>query len=548
VSGLFIDARAAKPLRRMYARFTARSEPFERLAYECKRVIMVSSMASELNVLAHALNQISESHRRWRDFTLESCRKVLREVIACFRVYRTYVSEGGVSDVDRTAVEAAVEDAARRNPLVEDSIFDFLKHILLSPADYPFAMKFQQFTGPVQAKGVEDTAFYRYNVLIPANEVGGDPSRLGVTPELFHEANRMRQRRHPLEMTATSTHDTKRGEDARARISAISELHTEWRRGVSEWMRVNARNRTKIHGQWAPDRNDEYLFYQSLVGAWPPGSIDGPPPQTAPGDLAPRLVAYMKKAVREAKVHTSWIDEDPAYGEAVERFVDRTLQGQTAPRFFASFLPFLRRIAPLGMINSLAQLVLKMASPGVPDTFQGSELWNFDLVDPDNRRPVDFERRRQMLESLQPLIDRVESGQTIDRDIVDLVRDWHDGRIKLFLTACALRYRRTHASLLQSGEYLPIAGEGEAADHVMGFARRDAGSMLVAVVPRLTARAGWTDTYIRLHESCTSDRYRHLFTGEVMTADTHDGGRRLHAAEVFRTSPVALLAADLFST
>jgi (1->4)-alpha-D-glucan 1-alpha-D-glucosylmutase len=547
VSGLFIDGRSAKPLRRMYVRVTGRGEPFDELAYECKRVIMVSSMASELNVLAHALNRISESDRRWRDFTLEICRKALLEVIACFRVYRTYVSERSVSEFDRAAVSHAAADAERRNPLVENSIFTFLQHILLSPNDHPFAMKVQQFTGPVQAKGVEDTAFYRYNVIVSANDVGGHPQRLGVSPELFHETNRERLHRSPLEMTATSTHDAKRGEDARARINVLSELPEEWRRGVSDWIRMNAGNRTRIHGQWAPDRNDEYLFYQTLTGAWPAEPPDAPVPRQAPPDLGRRLIAYMQKAVREAKLHTSWVDEDPAYGEAVERFVDKTLHGRTAPRFLASFVQFQRRVAPVGIVNALSQLVLKLASPGVPDTYQGSELWNFDLVDPDNRRPVDYALRCRLLDSLQPLIDRVERGETAVEEVAALRRDWHDGRIKLFITACGLRFRRRHPSLLLYGEYLPLAGEGAAADAVVGFARSDAEHTLLALVPRLSARVTWGPTRISLPHSCAANRYRHLLTGEVLHTGVDGRSRFLVAADVFRTLPVALLKADSLS-
>lgn len=548
VSGLFIDGRSAKPLRRMYGRVTGCADSFDELAYECKRVIMVSSMASELNVLAYALNQISESDRRWRDFTLESCRKVLMEVIACFRVYRTYVSERGVSEFDRAAVHGAVADAERRNPLVENSIFDFLQHILLSPRDYPFAMRVQQFTGPVQAKGVEDTAFYRYNALVSANDVGAHPQRLGVTPELFHEANRERLHRCPLEMTATSTHDTKRGEDARARINVLSELPTEWRRVVSEWIRMNASNRTKMQGQWAPARNDEYLFYQALIGAWPAEPPGAPVPRQAPPDLGRRLSTYMQKAVREAKVHTSWVDEDPAYGDAIERFVDKSLHGRTAPRFLGSFVPFQRRVALFGMVNALSQLVLKLASPGVPDTYQGSELWNFDLVDPDNRRPVDYLLRRRLLDSLQPIVERIEQGLDAAAEAAELLRNWHDGRIKLFITACGLRFRRRHPSLLLHGDYVPISADGEAADRVVGFARSNAESTLLAIVPRLSARVSWDGTRIGVPGHCPGDRFRHLLTGEVFRVGVDSHHRFLAAADVFRTLPVALLEPDILST
>ncbi|RPI50278.1 MAG: hypothetical protein EHM55_21770 [Acidobacteria bacterium] len=451
-------------------------------------------MASELNVLAHALNLLSERDRRCRDFTLESCRRVLLEVIASLRCYRTYIGERGISEFDRAAISGAIADAARRNPLMEASIFSFLQGMLLPAPGLDdarerlhFTMKFQQLTGPVQAKGVEDTTFYRYNVLVSANDVGGHPQRLGVSPDQFHRANLDRLSRHPLELIATATHDTKRGEDARARINAISELPADWRRSVSEWLRTNAANRTKITGMWAPDRNDEYLFYQALAGVWPAEPAGAALPVSASEELAGRLSRYMQKAVREAKVHTSWIDENQAYGKAVARFVERSLTGRTAARFLASFIPVQRRLAHLGMTNSLAQLVLKLASPGVPDFYQGSELWNLDLVDPDNRRPVDYLLRQQLLDGLEPLLTRVEAGLPAEAEAAELVGAWHDGRIKLFVTACGLRFRRLHPELMLDGGYVPLACEGPSQEHVVAFMRSHPSCTLLCVVPRLTA-------------------------------------------------------------
>lgn len=372
---------------------------------------MLTAIASELNVLAHALNRLSEKDPVSRDFTLNSCRRVLREVAACFSVYRTYLRGREASLVDRDEIAAAVDEASRRNPLMEASIFDFARAMLLpEPAGgqderdavaderWRFARKVQQFSAPVQAKGVEDTAFYRYNALISANDVGGHPGRPAVSVEEFHASNHERLLNWPLELLATTTHDTKRGEDARARINVLSEVPDRRRKVVVEWMRINGRNRTKVEGAWAPDRNDEYLLYQPLVGAWPAEAAPAPIPSRAEHGLVERVAEYMQKAFREAKVHTSWIHEQPEYGRAVARFVERTLAGRTAARFLASFVPFQRQIAQIGMLNSLAQLVLKLASPGVPDFYQGSELWDLSLVDPDNRRPVDYARRKVLLE------------------------------------------------------------------------------------------------------------------------------------------------------
>jgi (1->4)-alpha-D-glucan 1-alpha-D-glucosylmutase len=401
----------------------------------------------------------------------------------------------------------------------------------------------------VVAKGVEDTAFYRYLPLVALNEVGGDPGWLGGTPIDVHRAMAERLRRAPRSLSATATHDTKRGEDARVRISALSEIPDEWRKAVAEWMRVNGRNRTKVQGTWAPDRNDEYLFYQALLGAWPAETALAPPPQRAADDLISRLTAYMGKAVREAKVHTSWIHENEDYGRAVAHFVTRTLSGPTAPRFLSSFAAFQQRAARVGMINSLAQLVLKLASPGVPDFYQGTELWDLSLVDPDNRRPVDFAHRRGLLAGLQPVIDRIEAGETAAREVRELLDTWPDGRIKLLVTACGLRFRRAHAELMVEGSYTALEPQGPAADHLVAFARRDRSGTLLAVVPRLVAplvgddrpvplgREAWGSTSIVLPEGIDASTYRHLLTGDRVDVTAP----HVQVASVFQTSPVALL-------
>jgi (1->4)-alpha-D-glucan 1-alpha-D-glucosylmutase len=563
VSGLFVDPRHVQAMRRLYTRITGRQESFEEVAYQGRRTIMLTAMAGELNVLAHALNRLSERDRCSRDFTLNSCLTVLREVVACFPVYRTYVSGRGASDFDRAAITTALADARRRNPLMEASIFDFLKEILLPSADRTatdpaatdrlrFAMKLQQFTAPVQAKGVEDTAFYRYHVLASANEVGGYPGRLSVRVADFHEMNRRRLEHWPLEFLATSTHDTKRGEDARARINVLSEIPNAWSRALGEWMRINGRNRVKLHGAWAPDRNDEYLFYQALVGAWPAEDTESPVPGRASSDVVDRLVLYMEKAAREAKVHTSWIEDDQEYSRALVRFVEETLAGRSAQRFLASFVPFQRRVARVGMVNSLGQLVLKLASPGVPDFYQGSELWNLSLVDPDNRGPVDFAARQQLLAGLQPVVDRLNRETSVEREVGDLLVHWYDGRIKLLVTTCALRFRRDHPALFLDGAYTPLEAEGTLGDHIVAFARHDDSGTLLAVVPRIVVRLiaedrllpvgpeAWGSIRIVLPAAVRAARYRHVITGEWCETTGVDHSD-LTVANALRTCPVALL-------
>ncbi|HVL67890.1 MAG TPA: malto-oligosyltrehalose synthase [Vicinamibacterales bacterium] len=565
LNGIFVDTAQAKRLRRAYAKLTGRTDPFEDVLYEAKRLIMLTAMSSELNVLAHMLDRIAESNRTSRDFTLESLRDVIIEVVACFPVYRTYVDEDGWTPEDREVVERAIVRARRRNPAMEASLFDFFREVVLprDPSDtapggaperrggYPpagpeearqrlaFAMKLQQYTGPVQAKGLEDTAFYRYNVLLSVNEVGGDPSRIGRSVEEFHEANAWRAEHWPAEMLATATHDTKLGEDVRARINVISELPDEWGREVSRWMRLNRAHRRVVDGEPAPDRNDEYRLYQALAGAWP---TDVPEDTTsAPPEFVERISAYMLKAVREAKVHTSWLTTNQAYEEALAGFVQRILTGPGGARFLPFFIPFQRRLAAAGMINSLAQVTLKIGAPGVPDFYQGTELWDLNLVDPDNRRPVDFELRQRLVEA--------------HGDPGDLLENWRDGRIKLFVTSAGLRLRRELPHVFVGGTYVPLAVETSVPGAAVAFARLAGADAVVAVAPRLCARLiddhrplpvggdCWKTSRVILPEALRGRTFVNAFTGaELRPATTGDSGW-IFLGQVFEKLPVALLRA-----
>ncbi len=407
-------------------------------------------------------------------------------------------------------------------------------------------------TGPVHAKGVEDTAFYRYNVLLSLNEVGGNPGRFGIQPAVFHRENRLRLDCWPLELLATSTHDSKLGEDVRARLNVLSELPDEWRRGVRQWVRLNAPNRTQLGSEWAPDRNDEYRFYQALTGIWPAAS--GQPGGALPDLLVERLQAYMLKAAKEAKVHTSWIQDNEQYDRALVGFVERTLTGQLATRFLESFSPFAHFVARVGMVNSLAQVLLKVASPGVPDFYQGSELWDLNLVDPDNRRPVDYTRRASWLRELRPLLDRspgINDGVGVET-VRNLLGQWEDGRIKLWLTAVLLRFRRAVPDLFLSGEYVPLDAELDVPGSVIAFARRAGNRFAIAIAPRLVASLVpprglpvgpnvWQTSRVRVPPELAAAEYRNIITGEVTRPVSAHGESWLLVGEAFRTSPVALL-------
>jgi (1->4)-alpha-D-glucan 1-alpha-D-glucosylmutase len=543
---IFVDERNERSLNRVYGQFIGRSIDVDGLENSAKKMIMLVSFASEINTLAQQLDRIAAGNRRYRDFTLNSLTFALREIISCLRVYRTYIAgpEQPPGADDARYIEGAVEEAKRRNPRTAASIFDFVRDTLLfrNAGEFPdeaqamltdFVLRFQQITGPVMAKGVEDTAFYTYNRLVSLNEVGGDPERFGASVERFHDENRERLRRWPHSMLTTSTHDTKRGEDVRARIDVLSEMPDEWRAALSRWSRLNVAKKTRVEGALAPDRNDEYLLYQTLAGAWPPSCHGGE-------DLAAfraRIAAYMLKATKEAKVHTSWVNANETYDRAVQDFVRAILSEERSPAFIDDMAGFARRIASFGRHNSLSQLLLKLTSPGVPDLYQGSELWDLGLVDPDNRRPVDFALRRALLDEIggapPPALDDA-------------------GRVKLFVAHRALRLRGEQPQLFADGSYEPLEVEGAQREHVCAFARAIDGASIVVVVPRLVfgltqgaerlpcGAPVWGDTHIVV-PGAAGGCYANVFTSEQVTVTEAGGIATLPAAAVLATFPVALL-------
>src|SRR5213075_1563370 len=449
---LLVDSSAETEITKTFHRFIGHSVPFGHLLYAKKLQVMKLSLANDVDVLGNMLDRLSEKNRWYRDFTLEALSRTVRETVACFPVYRTYLEPGQpVSEEDRQIVERAIAAAKRRNPAMEDSIFKFLRDVLLlrSPQDLDahgraahaqFVLKFQQTTGPVMAKGLEDTLFYIYNRLPALNEVGGEPQQFGLGVEVFHERNLQQQRDWPATLIATSTHDTKRSEDVRARMVAISEIPELWRRSLQRWGTANHRWNRMVNDLEAPDANEEYLLYQTLLGTWPMQANGEPEPAPAP-DYIERIQAYMAKALKEAKINTSWIQPNEEWDAAMHDFVARILDSSSRNKFLPIFLPAAKEIVRLGAINSLTQTLLKLTSPGVPDIYQGTEIWEYSLVDPDNRRPADYARRREMLAALPSATPG------------ELMRAWPDGRIKMFLTQRVLRFRREHADLFQRGEY-----------------------------------------------------------------------------------------------
>jgi (1->4)-alpha-D-glucan 1-alpha-D-glucosylmutase len=552
VNGLFVEGRNEAKMDAVYRAFTGFGGRYEDLVYEKKGLILRSSLVSELTVLTTLLDRISERNRCSRDFTWGSLRDALREVIACFPVYRTYIEAvpGVVTGRDRGWVNQAVERAKERNRTTTAAIFDFVRGTLLLA--WPdslderarvqharFVMKFQQLTGPVMAKGVEDTTFYVYNRLVSLNEVGGEPDRFGIHPDEFHAFNLERAERWPHALSTSSTHDTKRSEDVRARIDVLSEIPELWSERVNAWHGFNAARLRSDGPRPVPDANDEYLLYQSLVGAWPLGALDG----AARGDFTARLQAYMEKATREAKTHTSWINPNPDYDEGLAAFVAAILE-EGSP-FLDDFLPFQQAVARLGMVNALAQTLVKLTAPGVPDVYQGQELWDLSLVDPDNRRPVDYALRRRLLESLRARREEVD-GATLARE---LVGGWEDGRIKMHVVQRALLLRAALPGVFGGGAYLPLAAEGARAEHVVAFARTAAdGGAAITLVPRLVAgltrdrgfalpeARDWRGTQVALPDELAG-RWRNVLTGEELRPGRHG----LAAERVFASFPVALL-------
>ncbi|MDQ3386041.1 MAG: malto-oligosyltrehalose synthase [Actinomycetota bacterium] len=554
VNGLFVDPDGEAGMDRSYRRFLGRETDFEELLYNCKKLIMRDALASELNVLSRRLIGISTgivgdgyAHRS-HDFTINTLRDALTEVVAEFPVYRTYAADGQISELDTRYIEWAIGRARKRSTAADTTVFDFIQNVLLLREDgseehredvLAFVMKFQQYTGPVMAKGMEDTALYIHNRLASLNEVGGEPERFGVSVAAFHLQNTERARNWPHAMLASSTHDTKRGEDVRARINVLSEIPNDWRAALTRWSRLNRSRRREVDSLPAPARNDEYLFYQTLLGAWPLENLD----ENSLADFTNRIKAYMEKAMREAQVHTSWTNTNDEYEAAVSDFIE-TILAPGNDLFLEDFASFERRTARLGALNALSQTLLKLTVPGVPDVYQGNELWDLSLVDPDNRRPVDYGLRQKLLAGLKAM-NRHDAQTLLAEDT------WRDGRSKLYLTWKALELRRENPDLFERGEYVPLEVVGEKSDHILAFARRLEDNATITITPRLQATLipedgllvppshVWADTGIEIPEGLASLQFHNVLIGESVRATSQN----LSVAETLRDFPVALLVA-----
>lgn len=552
LNGLFLDAEGCKKLRQIYESFIGATVRYEDLVYEKKKEVMESLLGVEMRSLGHYLVVLAEQDRYARDLPRRDLASALVEVTACLPVYRTYIRSFSLSPDEFRYFEKAVETARERNPRLGSQCFDFVRDVLMlqerghvtpeqREARLAFIMRWQQFTGPIMAKGLEDSALYVYHPLISLNEVGGAPDSTGVPLAEFHEFCRNRQK-HGHTLNATATHDTKRAEDVRARINVLSEAPAKWDKTLQRWARWVSPKKGLIDGQKVPDPNEEFLMYQTLLGAWPLEQ------DNVPG-FRKRLESYMVKAVREARVHTNWARPNVRYEEALIHFIKSTTKPTEDNVFMSDFLHLYREIAYYGALNSLAQQLLKITIPGVPDFYQGSELWDFRLVDPDNRGPVDFKKRGRLLAELQ----QQEEQRGRLGLIQDLLDHWQDGRIKLFVTSTALNFRRDHSEMFLEGAYQPMQATGAKKENVFAFVRHIGDAWAVTAVPRLvtklapagqppTGESVWGTSALHLPKEAPTD-WVNVLTGEKVHARAPKQGRSLPLAEVFSKFPVALLAA-----
>jgi len=538
ITRLLVDQVGLDKLSDVYRSFTGNRTPRADIVYDSKELVLQSAMSAELTVLARKLDDISEQHRSTRDFTLNSLQHALSELIACFAVYRTYIDPAeSISPTDRRQIEAAIAEARRRNPATSASIYDFLRQLLLLEdppnidsaqiaARRDFVLRFQQLTSPVMAKGLEDTAFYRHVPLVALNEVGGGAKLAAMTIDAFHAECTDRARRSPASMSATATHDSKRGEDLRARLCVLSEVPAAWRRTL-------ARVAQLAPATHEPDANEEYLLYQTLLGAWPPGT-DQPTPE-----LVSRIQAYMQKAMKEAKVNTSWVNPNDERDRAVDRYIAVVLDHTICAPLLAELATLRTRIELPGYCNALTQLVLKLGVPGVPDIYQGCELWDHNLVDPDNRRPVDYELRKRRLAELRREAE-VDPAALVDR----LFAAPADGAIKMYVLHRGLMLRRAHKDVFLHGGFTPLATTGPHRDRAIAFERTHGGKRIVIACGRHFLKvnesggapvgACWRDTAIELTADAT---LRDAFTGRRIESK----GKTLGLDQVFAHLPVAML-------
>ncbi len=550
VNRLLMDEKNAQAIEDVYSRWIGIRQNFDDVLYDQKKLVMRTLLGVEMRALGRALAELARDDRYARELHPAELGEALIEVTACLSVYRTYIQTLDVSDVARNQLTRAIESARIRRPTLAPEYFNFLADVLLlgapehvradqREARMAFVTRWQQFTGSIMAKGLEDTALYTYFPLASLNEVGSDPRPAGIDPLAFHQFIAARREKWPDSMNATTTHDTKRSEDVRARIAVLSEMPERWEASLQRWSRMNERHTSKLDGAAVPDRNEEYLFYQTLIGMWPLREEQWPA-------IVPRIQDYMIKASREAKIHTNWARPDQPHETALREFIAGTMDRQQNSEFCSSFDQFQKCTAFYGMLNGLSQTLLKTTSPGIPDFYQGSELWDLRLVDPDNRGPVDFEERRAKNAALR------ESYQSAGAHGIEaLLTSWRDARVKLHVLTQALQTRTANPDLFQNGDYQPLETHGAYSDRIVAFARQYQEDWAIAIVPRRAAsvhapvlraddrRKFWTETHLALPNSAPG-KWINILAGQnappILCA-----AQRLSLGDAFEGFPLALL-------
>lgn len=542
----------AKEIERIYADFIGRDLKFSEVLYQKKKLVMATILGVEMRSLGRQLGELAAQSRYARDLPRHELTEALIETTACFAVYRTYIRNLDLPAEATKILEEAMAQARLRKPGLNTQCFDFLRDVLLllnpphvvpdhREARLSFVLRWQQFTGPIVAKGLEDTALYVYHPLVSLNEVGGDPSPDAICPKEFVEFIAGRQKNWPYSMNASCTHDTKRAEDVRARISVLSEMPQEWKKRLNRWAATNEKYKIAANdGTTVPDRNEEYFLYQTLLGMWPLEKSEL-------GGVLPRLQSYAVKAIREAMVHTRWTRPNLAHEQGLQKFVAEIVDEKQNHAFLEDFFSFHREIAFYGMLNSLSQTLLKIAAPGVPDFYQGSELWDLRLVDPDNRGTVDFERRIELLKRVK----QNPPGETDTNSFVgEMLKNWTDGRIKLYLIAKALGFRQEFAKLFTDGEFVPAEISGARSGNVTAFFRIAQGQQALVLAPKWLAGSGmerdsdaqrkfWGNTSIALPEKVAVG-WRNVLTGESVSAPSNRIAG-LSVGEALKDFPVGLL-------
>ena len=552
-NGIFVHPDGTHRIEEIYSGFIGRKQDFADILYQKKKLVMNTLLGVEMRTLGRQLTELAAQDRYARELDRPQLINALIEVTACMSIYRTYIRNVELPPSAMQYIEEAVAAARVRAPHVSAASFDFVREVLLlenppqvladqREARLNFVMRWQQFTGPIVAKGFEDTSLYVYHPLLSLNEVGGNPRPSeSASLDHFYSFLEKRRRRWPGTLNATTTHDTKRSEDVRARINVLSEIPGEWEQHLKRWADLNAQYREQNGGQSVPDRNEEYFLYQTLLGVWP---LD----QDANESLVHRVQEHLIKATREAMVHTRWTRPNQQHEEALQHFAARILSPEDA-EFLTDFREFQKKIAYYGMVNGLSQTLLKIASPGVADFYQGSELWDLRLVDPDNRGAIDFEQRDSALKQ----IAQTESAEGL-REIVD---HWHDARIKLYLIRQGLRFRRDHADLFHQGDFVPLQTAGCYAQNLIAFLRRTESSCALIAMPRWltqikkgspdSANLDWCDTRILLPPD-SPEQMKNVLSPSEFTTQARDGGRYLSPNDLFREFPVALLHAERKTT